>query len=99
LPLSSLPWQLCWLPEASLYSWRTINLFLCRTDTDFTQVDQGDFLGFPMPAWVTLLLFVIGSIALNLTAWGRYILAIGGNDDASRLMGLPVKRVTFPSIC
>ncbi len=64
-------------------------------DTDFMQVGQGDFLGFPIPAWITLLLFAIGSIALNLTAWGRYILAIGGNDDASRLMGLPVDRVTF----
>jgi galactofuranose transport system permease protein len=64
-------------------------------DTDFTQVGQGDFLGFPIPAWITLWLFAIGSIALNLTAWGRYILAIGGNDDASRLMGLPVDRVTF----
>jgi len=63
--------------------------------TDFMQVGQGDFLGFPIPAWITLLLFAIGSIALNLTAWGRYILAIGGNDDASRLMGLPVDRVTF----
>jgi ribose/xylose/arabinose/galactoside ABC-type transport system permease subunit len=64
-------------------------------DNDFMQVGQGDFLGFPIPAWITLLLFAIGSIALNLTAWGRYILAIGGNDDASRLMGLPVDRVTF----
>jgi galactofuranose transport system permease protein len=64
-------------------------------DTDFTQVGQGDFLGFPIPAWITLLLFTMGSIALNLTPWGRYILAIGGNDDASRLMGLPVDRVTF----
>jgi len=64
-------------------------------DTDFTQVGQGDFLGFPIPAWITLLLFGLGSIALNLTAWGRYSLAIGGNADASRLMGLPVDRVTF----
>jgi ribose/xylose/arabinose/galactoside ABC-type transport system permease subunit len=64
-------------------------------DTDFTQVGQGDFLGFPIPAWITLLLFGIGSIALNLTSWGRYSLAIGGNADASRLMGLPVDRITF----
>jgi Branched-chain amino acid transport system / permease component len=33
--------------------------------------------------------------AICSTALGRYILAIGGNDDASRLMGLPVDRVTF----
>ena len=64
-------------------------------DTDFTQVGQGDFFGFPIPAWITLLLFGIGSIALNLTSWGRYSLAIGGNADASRLMGLPVDRITF----
>jgi ribose transport system permease protein len=64
-------------------------------DTDFTQVGQGDFLGFPIPAWITLLLFVVGSIVLNLSAWGRYVLAIGGSEDASRLMGLPVDRVTF----
>jgi ribose transport system permease protein len=38
---------------------------------------------------------VAGSIALNLSPWGRYVLAIGGNEDASRLMGLPVDRVTF----
>ena len=64
-------------------------------DTDFTQVGQGDFLGFPIPAWITLLLFALGSIGLNFTAWGRYNLAIGGNSDASRLMGLPVDSVTF----
>lgn len=64
-------------------------------DTDFTQIGQGDFLAFPIPAWIMLVLFLAGSIALNLSAWGRYVLAIGGNDDASRLMGLPVDRVTF----
>jgi galactofuranose transport system permease protein len=64
-------------------------------DTDFTQVGQGDLLGFPIPAWITLFLFGLGSIALNLTSWGRYSLAIGGNADASRLMGLPVDGITF----
>ena len=64
-------------------------------DTDFTQIGQGDLLGFPIPAWITLLFFAIGSITLNFTSWGRNILAIGGNDDASRLMGLPVDLVTF----
>ena len=64
-------------------------------DTDFTQIGQGDFLGFPIPAWIAIVLFVFGSVALNLSAWGRYVLAIGGNEEASRLMGLPVDRVTF----
>jgi len=32
---------------------------------------------------------------LNFTSLGRHILAVGGNDEASRLMGLPVDRVLF----
>ena len=32
---------------------------------------------------------------LNFTSFGRYVLAIGGNEEAARLMGLPVDRVKF----
>ena len=39
--------------------------------------------------------YVIGSVVLNFTSAGRTVLAIGGNEDASRLMGLPVDRVKF----
>ena len=34
---------------------------------------------------------------LNYTSFGRYVLAIGGNEEAARLMGLPVDRVKFLS--
>ena len=64
-------------------------------DTDFTWLGQGDFLGFPVPAWIAGLAYVYGSLVLNYTAFGRYILAIGGNEDAARLMGLPVDTVIF----
>jgi ribose transport system permease protein len=36
----------------------------------------------------------VGSVALNLTAWGRTVLAVGGNEEATRLMGLPADRAT-----
>jgi ribose/xylose/arabinose/galactoside ABC-type transport system permease subunit len=62
-------------------------------DTTFTVIGQGDFLGFPIPAWIAAIAYLIGSICLNLTATGRYVLAIGGNEEAARLMGLPVDRV------
>jgi ribose transport system permease protein len=39
-----------------------------------------------------LLAFLIGAGVLNYTAWGRRVLAIGGNEDAAKLMGLPVAR-------
>ncbi len=64
-------------------------------DTDFTWLGQGDLLGFPVPAWIALLAYVYGSIVLNRTSFGRDILAIGGNEEAARLMGLPVDRVKF----
>jgi galactofuranose transport system permease protein len=64
-------------------------------DTDFTVIGQGDFLGFPIPAWIAAVAYLIGAICLNLTASGRYVLAIGGNEEAARLMGLAVDRTKF----
>ena len=64
-------------------------------DTDFTWLGQGDLLGFPVPAWIAGIAYVYGSVVLNYTSFGRYILAIGGNEEAARLMGLPVDRVIF----
>lgn len=62
-------------------------------DTLFTELGQGDLWGVPVPAWIALLAYGAGSVALSLTAWGRTVLAVGGNEDAARLMGLPADRV------
>jgi galactofuranose transport system permease protein len=62
-------------------------------DTAFTVIGQGDCLGFPIPAWIAAIAYLLGSICLNFTATGRYVLAIGGNEEAARLKGLPVDRV------
>jgi ribose transport system permease protein len=61
-------------------------------DTGFTELGQGDLWGFPIPAWIAGVAYVLGSILLNLTAFGRTVLAVGGNEDAARLMGLPADR-------
>jgi ribose transport system permease protein len=55
----------------------------------------GLFFGFPTPAWIALVAFIIGSVVLNYTAFGRHVLAIGGGEEASRLMGLPTDRTIF----
>jgi galactofuranose transport system permease protein len=62
-------------------------------ESGFTELGQGDFLGFPIPAWIALAAYLAGSLVLNLTAFGRTVLAVGGNEDATRLMGLPTTRV------
>ena len=64
-------------------------------DTNFTWLGQGDWLGFPVPAWIAVVAYVYGSVVLNFTPFGRHVLAVGGNEEASRLMGLPVDRVQF----
>ena len=51
--------------------------------------------GFPTPAWIALLAYILGSIALNSLAFGRHVLAVGGGEEASRLMGLPTDRTVF----
>jgi ribose/xylose/arabinose/galactoside ABC-type transport system permease subunit len=64
-------------------------------ETGFVELGQGDLMGFPVPAWIALLAYLAGALCLNFTAFGRYVLALGGNEDASRLMGLPTQRVKF----
>ena len=55
----------------------------------------GFILGFPIPAFIALMAYIIGALVLNHTAFGRHVLAVGGGEDASRLMGLPVNRTIF----
>lgn len=51
--------------------------------------------GFPTPAWIALVAYLIGSVLLNALPFGRHVLAIGGGEEASRLMGLPTDRTVF----
>ncbi|MBV9290490.1 MAG: ABC transporter permease [Hyphomicrobiales bacterium] len=64
-------------------------------DTGFTWLGQGDLIGFPVPAWIAGFAYVYGVVLINFTAFGRAVLAIGGAEEAARLMGLPVDRVKF----
>lgn len=58
----------------------------------FARLSEGRWLGLPYPVWVMLLLFVLGLIVLNLSSYGRAMYAIGGNEEASQLAALAVKR-------
>jgi galactofuranose transport system permease protein len=62
---------------------------------DFQELGNWSLLGLPVAAWAMFLAFLVGAAVLNYTAWGRRVLAIGGNVDAARLMGLQVARTTF----
>ena len=45
--------------------------------------------------WVMVLLALILGFVFIFTAWARHLFAIGGNEHAARLTGVPVDRVKF----
>jgi ribose/xylose/arabinose/galactoside ABC-type transport system permease subunit len=54
----------------------------------FTEIGQGDLGIFPLPGLIAAACYAGGSFVLNFTSTGRTILAVGGGEDAARLMGL-----------
>jgi ribose transport system permease protein len=46
----------------------------------------------PMPVVVMIIVFFITYILLNRTTFGRYVFAIGGNEEAARLSGVNVRK-------
>ncbi len=48
----------------------------------------------PVAALVTIAVVVLGQVMLARSAFGRALYAIGGNREAARLSGIPVKRVS-----
>lgn len=60
----------------------------------FIDIGQRNLGVVPLPVIITVVAYAIGSVILNFTRLGRHVLAIGGNDEAARLAGLPVFRTT-----
>lgn len=59
----------------------------------FRFIGQG-YIGFlPVPVVLMVLVLILGWFILNKTYFGRYIYAIGGNDDVARLSGIRVDRI------
>jgi len=61
-------------------------------DSGFRHLAQGSLLGIPYPIWIVVVFFGIGALVLHRTSFGPTVLAIGGQEDAADLMGLPVAR-------
>ena len=57
------------------------------------QLGGGSTFGVPNPVYVLVALALVTSFALTWTRWGRYLFAIGGNERAAVLNGVPVRTV------
>jgi ribose transport system permease protein len=61
-------------------------------DPVFRALGAGFWAGIPIPVLVAAALLLVVHVVLHLTKFGRAIYAIGGNPNAARLTGIPVKR-------
>jgi ribose transport system permease protein len=59
----------------------------------FGFLGTGWFLGIPMPVWISGIVVIIAVVLTGKTRFGRYIYAIGGNESASLLSGIPIRKV------
>ena len=58
----------------------------------FRAFGRGELLGLAYPVWLALALFAAGAVLLGRTRFGASVYAIGGSEDAARLMGVAVRR-------
>lgn len=54
---------------------------------------RASWFGFPATLLVAIGLWIVAFVILRWTKFGRYLYAVGGNAEASRLAGIPVARV------
>ena len=59
----------------------------------YSPVYYGSVLGLPIPIWVFLLMAVAGGVVLNRTRYGRYVQAIGSNEQVARYAAVEVDRI------
>ncbi|WP_428392851.1 ABC transporter permease [Lichenicoccus sp.] len=59
----------------------------------FFRLSDGTLLGLPVPLIYLLALGVLMALALHHSASGRYVFAIGGNQRAAELTGVPVTAI------
>lgn len=59
----------------------------------YTTLGRGYLGPFPIPVYVMVIIFVIMYIILNKSKFGRYVYALGGNEETVRLSGISVKKL------
>jgi len=85
---------------------RSAARFLARDDkiANFVNLENGTdigwlttypVLGLPLPIWMLLGVAIVSWIVLDASVFGRYLKALGNNEQASRFSGIPTDTVTI----
>jgi inositol transport system permease protein len=59
---------------------------------DYNFIGQGDFLGIPVPILILVIMAIVTHVLYSQTKFGKYIYAIGGNEQAARVSGINVSK-------
>jgi ribose transport system permease protein len=70
----------------------------------FFDFGGGEWLGLATSVWFLVALALVFGLVLRFTVWGRHLFALGGNESAARLTGVPVDTVkasafVFSGVC
>ena len=60
---------------------------------DFDYLGKGFILGIPVPIYILALVTLVSMLILNKTKLGRYIYAVGGNEQSALASGIKVHRI------
>lgn len=62
-------------------------------NTGFPVLGSGALLGLPYPIWVMVAMAVAAAFVARKTPFGRQVYAVGGNERAAELSGVPIRRI------
>lgn len=66
-----------------------------RTPDDFGNFGNGFVLSIPIPVIVMVILMILCILLLSKSKFGRYVYAIGGNEEAAKFSGIDTKKVIW----
>lgn len=76
---------------------KPISVLKVENLNSFRMIGAGSIFGVPTPVYIMGIVFIVCYFILNNTKTGRYIYAIGGNEEASKLSGLNTDFVKIKS--
>lgn len=72
---------------------KPINTGTTQSAESFAKIGTGYLFSIPIPIYIMIIVFVIAFYILKNTRLGRYIYALGGNEDATLLSGINVDKI------
>lgn len=59
----------------------------------FVKIGNGKIWFIPIPVIITIIIFIISIYLLNQTRFGRYLYALGGNEESAKLSGINTNKI------